>query len=70
MLYIYFMILFSYAHDILQNEIDLLSIICHPNIISLVGYCFHAETRFLVYEMMENGTLEAQLHGIPFASPL
>ncbi|XP_019701269.3 LOW QUALITY PROTEIN: probable receptor-like protein kinase At1g80640 [Elaeis guineensis] len=46
-----------------ENEIDLLSIICHPNIISLVGYCFHAETRFLVYEMMENGTLEAQLHG-------
>ncbi|KAG1326620.1 putative receptor-like protein kinase [Cocos nucifera] len=46
-----------------ENEIDLLSIICHPNIISLVGYCFHAETRFLVYEMMENGTLETQLHG-------
>ncbi|XP_038971009.1 probable receptor-like protein kinase At1g80640 [Phoenix dactylifera] len=46
-----------------ENEIDLLSIICHPNIISLVGYCVHAGTRFLVYEMMENGTLETQLHG-------
>ena len=46
-----------------QNEIDLLSNIRHHNIIALLGYCIHGDTRFLVYELMENGCLETQLHG-------
>lgn len=48
----------------LQNEVDLLSKIQHPNIISLLGYCIHSDSRFIVYELMQNGSLENQLHGI------
>ncbi|RZC53925.1 hypothetical protein C5167_012780 [Papaver somniferum] len=46
-----------------ENEVDLLSKIRHSNIISLLGYCIYGETRFIVYELMHNGSLETQLHG-------
>lgn len=46
-----------------ENEVDWLSKIRHQNIVSLLGYCIHGEARFLVYEMMHNGSLETQLHG-------
>lgn len=42
---------------------DLLSQMQHPNIISLLGYSIHGETRLLVYELMDNGSLETQLYG-------
>ena len=48
----------------MQSEIVLLSNVKHPNIISLLGYCIRGEVRLLVYEMMQNGSLEAQLRGI------
>lgn len=51
------------AHLILQTEVDLLSKIQHPNIISLLGYSIQGDSRLLVYELMENGSLETQLHG-------
>ncbi|KAK8483478.1 hypothetical protein V6N11_031132 [Hibiscus sabdariffa] len=46
-----------------ENEVDWLVKIRHQNIVSLLGYCIHGETRLLVYEMMQNGSLESQLHG-------
>ncbi|XP_076917697.1 putative receptor-like protein kinase At1g80640 [Bidens hawaiensis] len=46
-----------------QTEVDLLSKIQHLNIITLLGYCVHDDTRLLVYELMHNGSLETQLHG-------
>ncbi|MCH90557.1 receptor-like kinase [Trifolium medium] len=46
-----------------ENEVSLLSKIRHQNIIKLLGYCIHGESRFLVYEFMESGSLETQLHG-------
>ncbi|KAF8110885.1 hypothetical protein N665_0078s0076 [Sinapis alba] len=46
-----------------QNEVDLLSKIHHPNIISLLGYTSEISSSFIVYELMENGSLDAQLHG-------
>ncbi|XAR71022.1 Non-specific serine/threonine protein kinase [Bertholletia excelsa] len=46
-----------------ETEVDLLSKIQHSNIISLLGYSIHGETRLLVYELMPNGSLETQLHG-------
>lgn len=55
----------------MQTEKNWLTKIRHQNIISLIGYCIHGEIRFLVYEMMQNGSLESQLHGIilpPFPS--
>ncbi|CAA0816440.1 Protein kinase superfamily protein [Striga hermonthica] len=46
-----------------QNEVESLSKIRHQNVVSLLGYCVHGEARFLVYELMENGSLELHLHG-------
>ncbi|XP_075491392.1 putative receptor-like protein kinase At1g80640 isoform X2 [Primulina tabacum] len=45
-----------------ENEVELLGKIQHQNIVSLLGYCIHGKARFLVYEMMENGSLESHLH--------
>uniref|UniRef100_A0A0A8XPK7 Protein kinase domain-containing protein n=1 Tax=Arundo donax TaxID=35708 RepID=A0A0A8XPK7_ARUDO len=53
-----------------ENELDLLGRIRHPNIVSLVGFCIHDEDRFIVYELMENGSLETQLHGPSHGSAL
>ncbi|WOL18333.1 putative receptor-like protein kinase [Canna indica] len=53
-----------------ENELDLLGRIRHPNIVSLLGYCVHGEERFIVYELMENGSLESQLHGPSHGSAL
>ncbi|KAI3891429.1 hypothetical protein MKX03_020711 [Papaver bracteatum] len=53
-----------------ENEVDLLSKIRHSNIISLLGYCIYGETRFIVYELMHNGSLETQLHGPSHGSAL
>ncbi|CAK9310364.1 unnamed protein product [Citrullus colocynthis] len=46
-----------------ENEVNWLCKIRHQNIIKLLGHCIHGETRFLVYEIMQNGSLESQLHG-------
>ena len=54
----------------LQNEVDLLGKIQHQNIISLLGYCVHGEMRFLIYKLMQNGSLETQLHGTCLHHPL
>ncbi|GFZ08311.1 protein kinase superfamily protein [Actinidia rufa] len=53
-----------------ETEVDLLGKIQHPNIISLLGYSIHGETRLLVYELMHNGSLETQLHGPSHGSAL
>ncbi|KAF7830332.1 putative receptor-like protein kinase [Senna tora] len=46
-----------------ENEVDLLSEIHHPNIISVLGCSINDDTRFIIYELMQNGSLETQLHG-------
>ncbi|KAK7274580.1 hypothetical protein RIF29_15676 [Crotalaria pallida] len=46
-----------------ENEVDLLSKIQRPNIISLLGCSINGHTKFIIYELMQNGSLEAQLHG-------
>ncbi|KAM7492902.1 hypothetical protein LguiB_027511 [Lonicera macranthoides] len=53
-----------------ETEVDLLSKIQHPNIISLLGYSIQGDSRLLVYELMENGSLETQLHGPSHGSAL
>ncbi|KGN45228.1 probable receptor-like protein kinase At1g80640 isoform X1 [Cucumis sativus] len=53
-----------------ENEVNWLSKIRHQNVIKLLGHCIHGETRFLVYEMMQNGSLESQLHGPSHGSAL
>ncbi|XP_027902144.1 probable receptor-like protein kinase At1g80640 isoform X1 [Vigna unguiculata] len=53
-----------------ENEVKLLSKIQHPNIISLLGCSIDGDTRFIVYELMRNGSLEAHLHGPTHGSAL
>ncbi|XP_077236719.1 putative receptor-like protein kinase At1g80640 [Tasmannia lanceolata] len=53
-----------------ENEVDLMSRIQHPNIVFVLGYCIHGQTRFLVSELMQNGSLESQLHGPSHGSTL
>ncbi|PRQ17063.1 putative protein kinase RLK-Pelle-RLCK-X family [Rosa chinensis] len=49
-----------------ENEVNWLGKIWHQNIIKLLGYRVHGKTRFLVYEMMQNGSLQTQLYGMNF----
>ncbi|KAG6585489.1 putative receptor-like protein kinase, partial [Cucurbita argyrosperma subsp. sororia] len=46
-----------------EIEVEILSKTHHSNIIQLLGYTIHEESRLLVYELMENGSLETLLHG-------
>ncbi|XP_057836140.1 probable receptor-like protein kinase At1g80640 isoform X2 [Cryptomeria japonica] len=51
------------AEEEFQTEVDLMSRVRHPNLVSLLGFCAHGTKRLLVYELMRNGSLEDQLHG-------
>ncbi|XVF48301.1 hypothetical protein PTKIN_Ptkin03bG0179400 [Pterospermum kingtungense] len=53
-----------------ENEVDLLCKFKHSNIISILGFSSDNETRFIVYELMQNGSLETQLHGPSHGSSL
>ncbi|CAH1423026.1 unnamed protein product [Lactuca virosa] len=53
-----------------ENAVDWLGKLKHQNIINLLGYCIHDDNRFLVYEMMHQGSLESQLHGPSHGSAL
>ncbi|KAF8706933.1 hypothetical protein HU200_030567 [Digitaria exilis] len=43
-------------------EVVMLSMLHHPNLVNLVGYCAEGDQRLLVYEYMALGSLEAHLH--------
>ncbi|XP_058744511.1 probable serine/threonine-protein kinase PBL28 isoform X2 [Vicia villosa] len=45
-------------------EVDILSLLDHPNLVSLIGYCADGKHRFLVYEYMHNGNLQDHLNGM------
>ncbi|KAL6217045.1 PREDICTED: probable receptor-like protein kinase At1g80640 [Fragaria vesca subsp. vesca] len=53
-----------------ENEVELLHKIQHPNIISFLGCSIDGDSRFIVYELMPNGSLETQLHGPSHGSAL
>ncbi|KGN55454.1 probable receptor-like protein kinase At1g80640 isoform X2 [Cucumis sativus] len=46
-----------------ENEVNILSGIHHPNIICQLGCSSEGDSKLIVYELMENGSLETQLHG-------
>ncbi|KAK1667085.1 hypothetical protein QYE76_055244 [Lolium multiflorum] len=50
------------GHKEFRAEVDIISRVHHKNLVSLVGFCIHAEQRLLVYEYVPNKTLESQLH--------
>lgn len=41
----------------------MLSLLHHPNLVNLIGYCADGDQRLLVYEFMPMGSLEDHLHG-------
>ncbi|XP_073281066.1 probable serine/threonine-protein kinase PBL28 isoform X2 [Primulina huaijiensis] len=45
-------------------EVDILSGLDHPNLVTLIGYCADGKHRFLVYEYMNKGNLQDHLNGI------
>ncbi|KAJ6898913.1 serine/threonine-protein kinase PBL28 [Populus alba x Populus x berolinensis] len=44
-------------------EVDILSRLEHPNLVSLIGYCADGKDRFLVYEYLQHGNLQDHLNG-------
>nr|WIL59920.1 nodulation protein [Melilotus officinalis] len=45
-------------------EVLMLSLLHHPNLVNLIGYCADGDQRLLVYEYMPLGCLEDHLHEI------
>ncbi|KAK8693266.1 hypothetical protein V6N13_070857 [Hibiscus sabdariffa] len=43
-------------------EFLMLSLLHHPNLVNLIGYCAEGDQRLLVYEYMQQGSLEDHLH--------
>lgn len=46
-------------------EVLMLSLLRHPNLVNLIGYCAEGDQRLLVYEYMPLGSLEHHLHDLP-----
>ncbi|KAF5443591.1 hypothetical protein F2P56_036136 [Juglans regia] len=46
-------------------EVLMLSLLHHPNLVNLIGYCADGDQRLLVYEFMSMGSLEDHLHDLP-----
>ncbi|XP_058197741.1 probable serine/threonine-protein kinase PBL23 [Rhododendron vialii] len=46
-------------------EVLTLSLVNHPNLVNLIGYCADGHQRILVYEYMSNGSLEDHLLDLP-----
>lgn len=42
-------------------EVIMLSLVQHPNLVNLVGYCAEGDQRILVYDFLANGSLENHL---------
>ncbi|KAL2455566.1 Serine/threonine-protein kinase PBS1 [Forsythia ovata] len=52
-------------------EVLMLSLLRHPNLVNLIGYCAEGEQRLLVYEFLPLGSLERHLHDLtPDMEPL
>ncbi|KAL3650066.1 hypothetical protein CASFOL_006469 [Castilleja foliolosa] len=47
------------------NEVSRLSLLQHPNLVKIIGYCADGEQRILVYEYMPSGSLKNHLFDLP-----
>ena len=46
------------------TEIETISNVQHPNLVRMIGCCVHGPDRILVYEYLENKSLDNALLGI------
>ncbi|KAI4348351.1 hypothetical protein L6164_009085 [Bauhinia variegata] len=46
-------------------EVLMLSLLRHPNLVNMIGYCAEGDQRLLVYEYLPLGSLESHLHDLP-----
>jgi len=46
-----------------KMQAQLLMIVHHRNLVSLIGYCDEGEIKALIYEYMANGNLQQHLQG-------
>ncbi|BBN06053.1 protein MpRLK-Pelle_RLCK-XI [Marchantia polymorpha subsp. ruderalis] len=53
-----------------QNEVSVIGRVNSPHIVSLLGYCVDGKKRLLVYEYMENGSLQEALFDEMYAASL
>ncbi|XP_064945573.1 putative serine/threonine-protein kinase isoform X2 [Musa acuminata AAA Group] len=51
------------------TEIDTIANVRHPNLVELIGCCVQDSSRILVYEHMENGSLDRTLLGMNIGKP-
>ncbi|KAL1820128.1 hypothetical protein ACET3Z_014997 [Daucus carota] len=52
-------------------EILMLSLLRHPNLVNLIGYCAEGDQRLVVYEFLPLGSLDSHLHDLePDMEPL
>lgn len=45
-------------------EVLMLSLLHHPNLVNLIGYCADGDQRLLVYEFMSGGSVDDHLIGM------
>ncbi|XP_074330207.1 putative receptor-like protein kinase At4g10390 [Apium graveolens] len=50
-------------NQVFQQELKILRIVSHPNIVKLKGYCDERDEGVLVFDYMSNGTLDVNLRG-------
>ncbi|GLJ11954.1 hypothetical protein SUGI_0180910 [Cryptomeria japonica] len=50
------------AEQELFLEVEIMLVLQHKNIVSLIGYCMYGQERLLVYNLMPRGNLEENLH--------
>ncbi|PRQ59181.1 putative transferase, protein kinase RLK-Pelle-RLCK-VIIa-2 family [Rosa chinensis] len=51
------------GHKEWLTEVYYLGKLRHPNLVTLLGYCFEDDCRLLVYEFMARGSLDSHLYG-------
>lgn len=53
------------AHGIegFTNEVNLIASVQHVNLVQLLGYCFEGEEMVLLFELMENSSLDTYIFG-------
>jgi len=55
----------KFNRDAMQGNEEFLklTVLHHPNLVNLIGYCDEGEERLLVYEYMSRGSLDNHLFG-------